>query len=104
VTDRYAGGMRVRALDAYVLDCLGLLAPATSADLEARREELASELGADGETWQDVVRAAAGIPDGADTELRTLWAFTQVQEEAEGREADALAFTHDLVDATFGTA
>jgi hypothetical protein len=101
---RYAEGLRLRALDAFVLDSIGLLDPASSADLESRRADLAAELGAEGATWHDVIRAATGMPAGAEAELRTLWSFTQVQAEAEGRQPDALAFTRDLVDATFGVA
>jgi hypothetical protein len=103
MTDRYAGGLRVRALDAYVLDSIGLLAPATSEELESRRAELATEFGTDAATWRGVVEAGTGMPAGADGELRTLWAFTQARDEAEGRESDPIAFVHDLVDATFPT-
>jgi hypothetical protein len=107
VSDRYADGVRTRALDAYVLDSIGLLDASTIAELDGRRDEIAAALGSapqavDGAaSWREVVESATGMPEGADDELRRIWAFAVLSAESEGRTPDALAFVHETVDATF---
>lgn len=100
-TERYQSKPMLRFLDAYVLDCIGLLDDATSDLCERFAPSLASALKVDASTWQVVVELSMDMPRGSRAELRELWLQAVEIDRARGWEPDALVFARELVDFRF---
>jgi hypothetical protein len=102
LADRYAGRPLVRLLDAYVLDVLGALDEQTAVLAQSMAPKVADALGVSGETWQEVIEKAMGIPPEARNELKAKWEEQVHEVVDQGGTPDVLGFTYALVDLTFG--
>lgn len=101
LSERYAGKPMLRLLDSYVLDAIGALDDRTGAELTANAPRLSQALGASGETWQQVVENAMGMPSDSADAVRAIWAQYVDDALADAGTPDPLDFTYRLNDSRF---
>lgn len=99
---RYQGKPMLVYLDAYVLDALGALEPERSASFQTMLPKLREALNTDGDTWQQVVESSMDMPADSADALRAMWERHVHETIDAGGTPDALAWTHQIVDARFG--
>lgn len=104
MSDRYTEQPFLRFVDAWVLDAIGHLDPATADYCTAMAPELRQTFGIDG-SWDEIVaRQMKFAPDLA-AQIQRIWEEGKVRfEEANGGAADPVQFAMIFVDRNFRAA
>lgn len=102
MSDRYDDKPFLRFVDAWVLDAIGELDPATRTYCVAMEPQLRQSFGLDG-NWTGIVaqqmKFAPDLPD----RIRAIWTDGKARFEAgNGRPADPVQFAMTFVDRNFG--
>ncbi len=101
MSGRYDGKPFLKLVDAYVIDAIGHMDPATELELTLMETDMQAQTGLTGD-WRSMVEQRMKFPPGMVGAIREVWDKGRIKFLAStGREPDPLEFTMHFVDSKF---
>lgn len=99
MTDRYEGKPFLRLVDAYVLDLIGALDPATAQGMVALEPRLRGTFSApEAASWQEIVRGQLQLDDPQVHSIREAWSRQLLEDDGFGKPHDPVAWAYAVSD------